>query len=159
VFNTGTIGYLVYWFCFQLPSKNISFGIIISWQSSMAYVRAPILILAPLLKKLGHKRAEEILSENKKLLNDAFDHCLLAEGCYSKAIPSESPSYILHQDSALNPIGNQSEGSSQCTITSNQDFINLCLTNGCSSLLPDVWETQLHRVEFDFNKIRHNSPP
>jgi hypothetical protein len=155
---TGPIGYLVYWFCFQLPSSYLALGII-EWRSGQAYFCTFSLILLPLLQKVGHKRADKILFENQNLLNESFTNCLLAEGFAasdSESIRREIPKTSNFPGITMTErlVSNQTQASSQpsegtpsCIIVNNQDFMDLCLSHGSSRLLHHVWETQTCRVE------------
>ena len=154
---TGPIGYLVYWFCFQIPSTYVSSGII-NWNMWVAYFSIFLLILLPLLRKLGHNRAGKILFENQNLLNESFKTCLLAEGFDA----SDLEAFRCKMSTTMNSsaikmterlVSNQTQASPHspsCIVINDQEFMDHCLSIGSSSLwslLPHVWETQTCRVE------------
>ena len=131
VFYTGLIGYLLYWFCIQLVTTYIALGTI-AWFSFISVFCGLGLILLPILKRIGMRRAEQILSQSKQMLDSSFDAYLQHRGLISHV-----------KDAASAP----SQRLQPCIITSDRYFMEFCRTSASSELLPLVWETQFYNPE------------
>jgi hypothetical protein len=180
VFYTGLIGYLIYWYVFNLVTTYVATGNV-SWGSLNALFCGLLLVGLPLLRKFGLRRADEIFSQNGSHLNQIWDRCIgklqdesFTADSNSNASASSSPlcsetdesstemkSMLENSDGDVRPKSSLSE--KLCIITSDGDFIKLCAPSEAAdihssphALLEAVWETQSRKIEPSL--LRQNHP-